>query len=458
VNVGRLLKDIDDLLRRALGETVEIETVIGGGLWNTFADPAQVENVILNLAVNARDAMGGAGKLTIETSNAMLDDRYAARYDDVEPGQYVMLAISDTGCGMAPEVLERVFEPFFTTKPEGRGTGLGLSMVYGFVKQSKGHIKLYSEAGQGTTVKIYLPRALQAEEALPAPATGPIERGTETVLVAEDDPEVRQTVVDMLTDLGYRVLKAGDAQSALVILQSGVPVDLLFTDVVMPGPLRTPELARQAKQAQPDLAVLFTSGYTENAIVHGGRLDPGVELLSKPYSREQLARKLRHILRNREQRMALEKRMAQRRQAVEAAPPQRQVSGAGPLRVLLVEDDEHIRVPTLEMLQELGHKVTAVDSAERALDDIAKGDFDLLFTDVSLPGIGGVELAQTLVRQHPRLRVIIASGYGTGIAGELESFKPMLLPKPYGVPELVAALERISAVDVRAPLRVAVDE
>ncbi|HEX8536648.1 MAG TPA: ATP-binding protein, partial [Cystobacter sp.] len=302
INLGRLVRGMDELLRRALGEDIEVETVITGGLWNTFADANQLENVILNLAINARDAMESHGRLTIEASNAMLDDHYAQLHQDVVPGQYVLLAISDTGCGMPPEVIERAFEPFFTTKPEGRGTGLGLSMVYGFVKQTGGHVKIYSEVGHGTTLKIYLPRAFQAETAPTEVIEGPIEGGNETILVVEDDVAVRATAVEMLSELGYRVLKAGDAQSALAIIQSGVPVDLLFTDVVMPGPVRSPELARQARQSLPELEVLFTSGYTENAIVHGGRLDPGVALLVKPYRREDLARKVRMMLRDRQQR------------------------------------------------------------------------------------------------------------------------------------------------------------
>lgn len=295
-NLGRVLRDLDELLRRSLGEAVELETIIGGGLWNTMVDRDQIENVILNLAINARDAMDGSGKLTLELGNALLDERYASLHKDVVPGQYVMLAVSDTGCGMTPEIMERVFEPFFTTKGEGEGTGLGLSMAYGFVKQSEGHIKIYSELGNGTTIRVYLPRSHQAEERMPDVHTLSISGGTELILVVEDDAAVQAAVVDMLTELGYKILKASDAQSALSILQSGVKVDLLFTDVVMPGSLRSPELARQAKELLPDIRVLFTSGYTQNAIVHGGRLDPGVELLSKPYSRENLARKIRQIL------------------------------------------------------------------------------------------------------------------------------------------------------------------
>jgi PAS domain S-box-containing protein len=295
VNIGRFVSGVDDILRRAIGEGIEIETMISGGLWNTFIDPAQIENALLNLAINARDAMDGNGKLTIEAGNAFLDDAYV-RDHGIQAGQYVMLAVTDTGSGMSPEVMAHAFEPFFSTKPEGKGTGLGLSMVYGFVKQSGGHVKIYSEVGTGTTIKLYLPRADQREDVLVSPDSAPITGGAETILVAEDDAEVRSTVVETLRDLGYRVLTANDAASALTVIESGVPIDLLFTDVVMPGTLKSPELARKARERLPGVAVLFTSGYTENAIVHGGRLDLGVELLSKPYSREMLARKVRQVI------------------------------------------------------------------------------------------------------------------------------------------------------------------
>jgi len=296
VNIGRLVRGIDDMLRRALGDEIEIETVIAGGLWNTLIDPGNLENAILNLAINARDAMDGKGKLTIEAGNASLDDDYARANSEAVPGQYVLLAVSDTGCGIPAQFIDKVFDPFFSTKPEGKGSGLGLSMVYGFVKQSNGHIKIYSEPGLGTTIKLYLPRAAQTEDPLVPAGDSAADGGTEWVLVVEDDEEVRETAVATLQDLGYRVLKAKDAQSALNIIESGVTVDVLFTDVVMPGTLRSPELARRAKVRLPKLAVLFTSGYTENAIVHGGRLDAGVELLPKPYTREALAGKIRRVI------------------------------------------------------------------------------------------------------------------------------------------------------------------
>jgi signal transduction histidine kinase/CheY-like chemotaxis protein len=296
INLGRQVRDMTDLLRRTLGEQIEVEASVAGGLWNTLADPGQVENALLNLAINGRDAMPDGGKLTIELANAFLDDSYADSHLEVLPGQYVMLAVSDTGSGMSPEVAARVFEPFFTTKAEGEGTGLGLSQVYGFVKQSGGHIKLYSELSQGTTVKLYLPRSRRPADITEAPLAGPIEGGTETILVVEDDAAVREAVVEILTDLGYSVLKAGDAEAALSVLSSGARVDLLFTDVVMPGPVKTRDLARRAQALLPGLKVLYTSGYTANAIIHDGRLDADVLLLSKPYRRDELARRVRRVL------------------------------------------------------------------------------------------------------------------------------------------------------------------
>ncbi|MBC3918471.1 PAS domain S-box protein [Undibacterium sp. CY18W] len=298
VNIGRFVIDMEDMLQRSLGETIEVETILADDLWNTFVDVAQVENALLNLAVNARDAMESVGKLTIEISNAVLDENYARTHAEVNPGEYVMLAVSDVGSGMLPEVVAQVFEPFFSTKPEGKGTGLGLSMVYGFVKQSGGHVNIYSELGYGTTVKLYLPRSTEQEGKLTIQPLEKIVGGAETILVAEDDDEVRTTAIEILMGLGYKVLHASDAESALAIVDTGVKIDLLFTDVVMPGTLRSPELARKARERLPNLAVLFTSGYTQNAIVHGGRLDGGVELLSKPYSREALARKVRSVLAN----------------------------------------------------------------------------------------------------------------------------------------------------------------
>ncbi|MBC9205600.1 PAS domain-containing protein [Roseomonas aerophila] len=296
VNVGRFILGLDDMLTRTLGERVEVRTVIAEGLGNTLVDPGQVENALLNLAINARDAMEGEGELVIEARNIVLDATDVRIHADIVPGPYVMLSVKDTGEGIPPDILSNVFEPFFTTKPEGRGSGLGLSMVYGFVRQSGGYVGIDSTPGAGTTVSLYLPQ-IMAEEEAPEPQRGDlVSGGQETILVVEDDEAVRSIVVETIAALGYKVLRAKDAQSALMVLESGLQIDLLFTDVVMPGPLRSTALAERAKQLQPSISVLFTSGYAENAIVHEGRLDPGVELLSKPYTREALARKLRQVL------------------------------------------------------------------------------------------------------------------------------------------------------------------
>jgi len=437
LNLGRLVHGMDDLLRRALGEDIEIETLVSDGVWNIFVDPNQLENVILNLAINSRDAMEREGKLTIAGGNVLLDEHDALLHPDVVPGQYVVLAVSDTGSGMTPEVLERAFEPFFTTKPEGRGTGLGLSMVYGFIKQSGGHIKLDSEVGQGTTLTLYFPRALQAEVPRTESVAGPVEGGTETLLVVEDDAAVRATVVELLTELGYRVLKATDGQSALAVIQRGLPVDLLFTDVVMPGPLSSPDLARQAKVLLPDLEVLFTSGYAENAIVHGGRLDPGVCLLSKPYRREELALRLRQLFHDRQQRLAARGAPAPRK------PAEARSSSPAHLRILLVEDDEAIRSSACELLEVLGHEVRPVSTGEEARQALAANGFDVLFTDVSLPGMSGLLLAREALRQHPGLRVIISSGQGGAVEDGVVG--AVLLPKPYDLSQMGRALAQVRA-------------
>lgn len=425
VNISRFIRGMDDMLRRTLGEEIEIETVVAGGLWNTFIDPSQIENAILNLAINARDAMNGQGRLTIEASNAMLDSEYCRLHSDVKPGQYVMVAVTDTGAGIPKDVLERVFEPFFSTKPEGKGTGLGLSMVYGFVKQSNGHVKIYSEVGEGTTVRLYLPRSMNVEDVLVDTRNGEVKGGSETILVVEDDDDVREIAVSLLAELGYRVLTARDAASALTVVESGIPIDLLFTDVVMPGPLRSPDLARKAKERLPDLAVLFTSGYTENAIVHGGRLDPGVELLGKPYTRESLGRKIRHVLANQvQQRRALETlQMPATSNATACAESMRST-------VLLVEDDVLIRSCTREMLSELGHRVIEAGNAEEALQVVRGAEVDILMTDINLPRTSGLELAREAKSHFNNLKIVFATGDHT-VAAAAFDMQAALIVKPY---------------------------
>jgi signal transduction histidine kinase/ActR/RegA family two-component response regulator len=297
IDANKFVAGMADLLGRTLGEDVKLETVLAGGLWSTNIDASQFENAILNLAVNARDAMRGGGKLTIETANAHLDDSYAAGHPEVKAGQYVLLAVTDTGQGMSPDILAKAFDPFFTTK-SGKGTGLGLSQVYGFVKQSGGHIKLYSEPGVGMTVKLYLPRFTGTADGTRTTATTespmPRARPEETVLVVEDEESVRLSSIEAVAELGYRVYAAESAASALALLDDHPDIGLLFTDIVMPE-VNGRALADEATRRRPRLRVLFTTGFTRNAIIHNGTLDAGVNLLAKPYTLEALAQKLRRV-------------------------------------------------------------------------------------------------------------------------------------------------------------------
>jgi PAS domain S-box-containing protein len=296
LDVNQLVLHMGSLLRRTLGETIELAMVRAPGLWKAMADPGQLETAVLNLAINARDAMPRGGKLTIETGNAVLDESYAALNPDVMAGQYVMIAVSDTGVGMSADVLDRAFEPFFTTKGPGHGTGLGLSMVYGFVKQSDGHVRIDSEAGAGTTVRLYLPRARGDQEVPEPPALARPEGRKETILIVEDDPDVRAVAARHLGDMGYHLLEAAGSADALALVASEEPIHLLFTDVVLPGGMSGRELAEEARRRRPDLRVLLTSGYTPDTIANRGHLDEGVDLLDKPYKRADLARKIRQAL------------------------------------------------------------------------------------------------------------------------------------------------------------------
>ena len=441
INPARQLRAMDDLLRRALGEAVEIESVVAGGLWNIAVDPHQLENVILNLAINARDAMPEGGKLTLELSNATLDDDYVVALPDVPAGQYVMLAVTDTGTGMSPKVLEQAFDPFFSTKPEGEGTGLGLSMAYGFVKQSGGHIRLYSEDGEGTTVRVYLPRSTgMAVEPARSKASG-LKHGNETILVVEDDAKVRETVVDLLGGLGYAVLKANNAEQALAVVESGVHIDMLFTDVVMPGALRSPEMVRRAVQMLPALKVLYTSGYTQNAIVHGGRLDPGVELLSKPYSRQQLAFKIRQVLGN----DGLDATAAEEG-VTQFDPDAGAVWEPARLRILVVEDDASLRGAVCELLTLIGITPQQAASGAQALAALRAGSFDVLFTDIVMPDMSGIELAQRASELDPELRVVFASGNPIPDHDSF-AFKWTALRKPYTLDQLQRALQSMMALE-----------
>ena len=296
VDANRLVTGMSDLLRRTLGQAVEIETVLAGGLWKTHADPSQVENAVLNLAVNARDAIGEKGKLTIETANGYLDEAYAATHPDVKAGQYVMIAVTDTGTGMTPDVIARAFEPFFTTKPISKGTGLGLSQVFGFVKQSGGHVKIYSEPGEGTTIKIYLPRFTGPDDVAPAKKTARSDvPATETVLLVEDDARVRASTAALLLELGYTVIEAAGSEEALRKLAENTAIALMLTDIVMPG-MNGRQLAEEAKKRELSPTVVFMTGFTRNAVVHNGVLDHDVHFIAKPFTLDQLAAKLQEAL------------------------------------------------------------------------------------------------------------------------------------------------------------------
>ncbi len=299
VDINRLVASMSEILQRTLGEMTQVETVLAGGLWKTNVDKNQLENVLLNLSINARDAMPDGGKLTIETANCHLDDDYARAHAEVAPGQYVMLAVSDTGTGMSPEIIAKAFDPFFSTKEVGKGTGLGLSQVHGFIKQSKGHVKVYSEVGHGTSIKVYLPRFYGDAVEKKAADQPAVQHGAaEIVLVVEDDDRMRGMTVASLNELGFTALEAETVDVALRLLESRPDIALLFTDIVMPN-MNGRELADHALKLRPDLKILFTTGYTRNAIVHNGVIDAGVNYLAKPFTVDQLGAKVKQVLKQR---------------------------------------------------------------------------------------------------------------------------------------------------------------
>ncbi|HEX3943589.1 MAG TPA: response regulator [Rhizomicrobium sp.] len=425
VDVGRLVGGMSDLLRRTLGEAIAVETVLAGGLWRAHADPNQLEVALLNLAVNARDAMPNGGKLTIETANVHLDERYAAAQAEVLPGQYVLVAVTDNGCGMTPEVKAKAFDPFYTTKDIGQGTGLGLSQVYGFVKQSRGHVQIYSEAGEGTTVKIYLPRFhAEADDRDEEPVhTPPRGSGKETILVVEDDDDVRTFSTETLRELGYNVLEAPNANAAIQILDAHPEIAALFTDVGLPGGVNGRQLAERARKAKPNLKVLFTTGYARNAIVHDGRLDPGVELLTKPFSPAALAEKLRDIL----------------------------DANSTPARVLFIEDEPLMRRMATEWIEETGIKVDVVGSGTDALNKLRliPGGVDAVIVDLGLPDRSGKALIAELRSMYPSLPVIIAGGQEMDDLREQFKGIPSIsfVSKPYNAEQLRAAMRAIGICD-----------
>jgi PAS domain S-box-containing protein len=421
-DINRLVAGMSDLVRRTIGENVAVETVLAGGLWRVEIDAHQLENALLNLAVNARDAMSDGGKLTIETANAHLDDSYADQYPELKAGQYVVLCVTDTGTGMTPDIISRAFEPFYTTKPIGQGTGLGLSQVYGFVKQSGGHVKLYSEIGHGTTVKIYLPRMIgQGDVEQETSFTAPLRGGQhEVVLVVEDDNDVRLFTTESLRELGFTVLEARDGPSALKQLEQHPEVQLLFTDVGLPG-INGAQLVAAAREQRPDLKVLFTTGYARNAIVHQGRLDPGVQLITKPFTRAQLAARIRDVL---------------------DVPI---VSSRKPM-VLVIEDEALVRMFILDQLQDLGFDAIEAGTAAEGLRKArSHQQVDVAIVDRGLPDRDGLEVVAELRTQLPSLPVIVASGYG-----ELPDHAALrndphirFMSKPYDIEGLTAALRSL---------------
>ncbi|RFU44929.1 response regulator [Paraburkholderia sp. DHOC27] len=439
-NPARLLSGMSEMLHRALGETIHVDTILGAALWNVLVDRNQLENALLNLCINGRDAMRGEGTLTIRADNVTITEAYADDTTGLTAGDYLVFAITDSGVGMAADVLERALEPFFTTKPDGHGTGLGLSMVFGFVKQSGGHMQISSVVGSGTTVRLYFPRCDEAETVeFGDQRVAPL-GGSETILIVEDDAQVRLTAVEMLAQLGYKVLTASDGDAALEFLNSGVPIDLLFTDVVMPGNIKSVELARRAALRTPPMPVLFTSGYTRDEIFHHGKLDSGVTLLSKPYHRDDLARTVRAVLHAHTHATARaaesEVDPTAQSSAFELAPTSadgEQHPRAAPAHVLLVEDDAPSREAMIELITSFGLTCTAAASAEEALSLAAGHRYDILLSDVTLPGLSGDALARMLLGAQPALRVVLMSGYGeqANIGAAIPGVR--LLPKPFDI-------------------------
>lgn len=451
VRPRQLLEGMDEMIHRALGETVKIDTRVPDDLWNVLIDHNQMENALLNLAINSRDAMRGEGTLTIAARNAVLDGDVSGNTEP-RPGEYVVFSVSDTGVGMPAEVLEHAFEPFYTTKPEGHGTGLGLSMVFGFVKQSGGYIKIHSVVGQGTTVELFFPRSLQAPGVELSTQASGAPRGSEAVLVVEDDPDVRLTAVDMIAQLGYQVLTASNGDEAKAMLGGGTRIDLLFTDVVMPGDVKSSELARIAARRVPPVPVVFTSGYTRDEIFHHGRLDPGVMLLSKPYRRDELAHKLRRALEQRSTVMAQTKPPLQARVPPERQPQRQQLPPARaqpsperqprfvdgqcdrdqsvPVRVLLVEDDASSREAIRDLMEVMGLSCCTAGSAEEALERAAAQRYDVLLSDLTLPGMTGDQLAVALRRTQPHMQMFLMSGYGQCAQVDPSLEDVPVLPKP----------------------------
>ena len=421
IDVRALMVESEKLLRPALGEHIEIETILKSGVWPALVDPNQLSSALLNLAINARDAMPNGGKLTLETSNAVLDRSYAEINADVQPGEYVLIAVSDTGEGIPEAIRDKIFEPFFTTKGIGKGTGLGLSMVYGLIKQSGGHIKVYSEEGYGTTFKIYLPRADELAKAITAPSSDPqIEGGDETILVVEDDPFVRTSAITQLQSLGYKTLSAANATEALAIADGGAQFDLLFTDVIMPGKMNGRQLAEELAKRRSPLKVLFTSGYTENAIIHHGRLDPGVLLLAKPYRKSELARMLRRAL-DAPTHCPLRDAEPLKSQAISTMSGSTDHNSEKPYirSAFVLDDDPRIGVVVCKVLEAVGVAPRQFTSPGPFLTELQESPPDIIFLDLSLGQSDAIEVIRHLESNKYKGKLLLISGHDETTLNEI---------------------------------------
>lgn len=436
LSANTLVAEMSDLLRRTLGEAIGVRTSLADDLWSIEADPSELETALLNLVVNARDAMPGGGEVVIETRNAELDQGFAPPDSGVKPGRYVLISVTDTGTGMPSEVLRQVFEPFFTTKPDGRGTGLGLSQVYGFVKQSGGHVKLYSEINRGTTAKIYLPRVnglgelyrkRQVEE---RSEQIPVARPDEVVLVVEDDDDVRAYTVTSLRNLDYTVFEASDALAALELLRRERSVRLLFTDVGLPGGMDGKALAMRAQTIRHDIQILITTAYAGNALVHGGRLDKGIELLSKPFTLSALANRVRQML--------------------DRYRPVHQ-----PRHVLIVEDELFLRMMLADALSDDGYQTEEASSFTQAMEKLRSiaGSFTAVVIDLGLPDRPGDQLVSAIREICPTMPVVLTTGRAD--SGIKEQFSPderiVILTKPFEPYLLVDALRRLEGCGATKP-------
>ena len=438
------------LLERTLGEKYEIKLAVASGLWRAMVDPVLLQNALLNLALNARDAMKDGGHLTIEVANATLSAEYASRAADVVPGDYVMLAVSDTGTGMRPEVLARAFEPFFTTKE--KGNGLGLAMVFGFVKQSGGHIKFTSEVGHGTTVNVFLPRTDQLSVAKISRKDRVLRGHGETILVVEDNEGVRVGVVAQLSELGYQPIAAADGKSATEALAQDSRIALLITDVVLRGAIDSHQVVDAARRARPGLPVIYMSGYTENVLDRGDQIAENTVLLSKPFTVGELGTAIAEALATHQE----------DRDDVSAGPaPCLDAIGQAkhaplPHSILVVEDDEDVRSGMVTLLKRMGHSVFEAGSARDALEIIDAGHaVDILITDLGLPDSDGISLAGAMLQRRPALEVLVSTGQSTlpPEASQIPGRKaPVLLVKPYSSEELASA---IGAIMASMPQRVA---